>query len=298
MAAYYPVMERQFLFLLTVAAAVFAPVSLRAQAPQVEFPAASPACTLKQRVGLTDVEIVYSRPSVRGRKIFGAMIPFGEVWRTGANAATRVTFSTDVKLEGTALKAGAYEFFTIPGKEEWTIIVQKLPEKASWGAYAYTKANDTARMQVKPVTLAENVETFAIGLNELRDTSAILYLVWENTYVPAKLEVDTVGMLLPKIKTAIAAGEVRSATFYAGAASLLYENGGDLEQALNWVNQSIKLRDNYPGTLLLKTRILARLGRNAEAKEVAAKTVEAGIKLEGPDSVMARQAKDIKESLQ
>src|SRR3954452_25365109 len=96
---------------------VFAP-DLRAQAPRVEFPALSPACTLKQRVGLTDVEIVYSGPSVRGRKIFGAMIPFGEVWRTGANAASRITFSTHLKLEGTSLKAGAYKLFTIPDKEE------------------------------------------------------------------------------------------------------------------------------------------------------------------------------------
>jgi len=292
-------MERPFLFLFAAAAIAFAPIGLRAQAPapQVEFPAASPACTLKQRVGLTDVEIVYSRPSVRGRKIFGAMIPYGEVWRTGANAATRITFSTDVKLEGTSLKAGAYELFTIPDKEEWTIIVQKLPEKASWGAYAYTKANDTARIQAKPVTLPANIETFSIGLTDLRDSGATLYLVWENTYVPVKLEVDTVGMLLPKIKAAVAAGEVRSWNFYAGAAGLLYENGGDLEQALTWVNQSIKLHDNYPGTLLLKTRILVRLGRSAEAKEVAAKAIESGIKLEGPDSVMARQAKDIKESL-
>jgi len=219
------------------------------------------------------------------------------VWRTGANAATRITFSTDIKLEGTSLKAGAYELFTIPDKEEWTIIVQKLPEKASWGAYAYTKANDTARIQAKPVTLPANIETFSIGLTDLRDSGATLYLVWENTYVPVKLEVDTVGMLLPKIKAAVAAGEVRSWNFYAGAAGLLYENSGDLEQALTWVNQSIKLHDNYPGTLLLKTRILVRLGRKAEAKEVAAKAIESGIKLEGPDSVMARQAKDIKESL-
>src|SRR5215472_2519655 len=127
-----------------VAAALVYVANLPAQTSPVEFPAASPAATVKQRVGVTDVEVVYSRPSLRGRKIFGAMIPYGEVWRTGANAATRVTFSTDVKLQGTALPAGAYELFTIPGKDEWTIIVQKLPEKASWGAYSYKKENDTA----------------------------------------------------------------------------------------------------------------------------------------------------------
>jgi len=287
---------RQF-FPLVIALAFLPAFDMAAQTPGVEFPAASPACTVKQRVGVTDVEIVYSRPSLRGRKIFGAMIPYGEVWRTGANAATRVTFSTDVKLQGTALTAGAYELFTIPGKEEWTIIVQKLPEKASWGAYAYKKESDTARMTVKPLTLATPIESFAIGISDLRDTGATLYLGWENTRVPMKLEVDTVGMLVPKIKAAIAAGEAKSWTFYSGASSLLYENGGDLEQALAWVDESIKLRNGYPGNLLLKTRILAKLGRNAEAKTVAAKAAEAGLKVEGPDSVMARQAKDIAESL-
>jgi len=275
---------------------VFAP-DLRAQAPRVEFPAPSPACTLKQRVGLTDVEIIYSRPSVRGRKIFGAMIPYGEVWRTGANAATRITFSTDVKLQGTPLAAGAYEFFTIPDKDEWTIIVQKLPEKASWGAYAYTKANDTARMMAKPVTTPTPVESFVIGISDLRDTSATLYLAWENTRVPIKLEVDTIGMLLPQIKAAIAGESPKTWNFYYGAASLLYENNVDLKQALAWVDESIKIKGDYPGTLLLKTRILAKLGRNAEAKTFAAKAIEAGQKLEGPGSVMARQAKDIADSL-
>jgi hypothetical protein len=280
-----------------MAAAFLFAANLFAQTPRVEFPAPSPACTLKQRVGLTDVEIVYSRPSVRGRKIFGAMIPYGEVWRTGANAATRVTFSTEVKLQGTPLPAGAYELFTIPGQNEWTIIVQKLPEKASWGAYAYKKDNDTARMTAKPVATTTPIESFAIGISDLRDTSATLYLGWEKTRVPLKLEVDTVGMLMPQIKAAIAANEPKTWNFYSGASSLLYENGGDLEQALAWVDESIKLREDYPGTLLLKTRILAKLGRNADAKAVAAKAVATGLKLEGPTSVMARQAKDIADSL-
>ena len=280
-----------------LAAALLCPATLPAQTPPVEFPAASPAATVKQRVGITDVEVVYSRPSLRGRKIFGAMIPYGEVWRTGANAATRVTFGTDVKLQGAALAAGAYELFTIPGADEWTIIVQKLPEKASWGAYSYKKENDTARMTAKPVATATPIETFTIGFSDLRDTSATLYLAWEDTRVPLKLEVDTVGMLMPKIKAAIEAEGQKTWNFYYGAASLLYDNGGDLQQALAWVDESIKLRADYPGSLLLKTRILKKLGRTEEAKETAARTIEAGKKLEGPDSVMARQAKDISDGL-
>ena len=268
-----------------------------AQTPKVEFPAPSPASTLKQRVGLTDIEIVYARPSMRGRKIFGAMIPYGEVWRTGANTATRVTFSTDVKLQGAALAAGAYELFTIPGPAEWTVIVQKLPDKASWGAYTYKKENDTARMTVKPVALPTPVETLGIGIADLRDTGATLYIAWENTRVPLKLEVDTVGMLLPRIKAAIAADGPKSWNLYYGAAALLYDNGGDLEQSLAWVDEALKLRGDFPPPLLLRVLLLAKLGRNADARAAAEKTIAAGLKVEGPGSVMARQAKDIADSL-
>ena len=98
---------------------------MSAQTPTVDFPAASPACTLKQRVGLTDIEIVYSRPGVKGRTIFGGIVPYGQVWRTGANQATKITFSTPVKLEGTEIPAGTYALFTIPGENEWTIIINK-----------------------------------------------------------------------------------------------------------------------------------------------------------------------------
>ncbi|HMD60314.1 MAG TPA: DUF2911 domain-containing protein, partial [Opitutaceae bacterium] len=103
--------------------------------PGMELPAASPGATTKQRVGLTDIEVVYSRPSMRGREVFGGLVPYGEVWRTGANNATRISFSTPVKLEGTPVAAGTYELFTIPGKDEWTVILQKAAKQ--WGAYAY-----------------------------------------------------------------------------------------------------------------------------------------------------------------
>lgn len=282
---------------VALACGLIAALAGTALGADVEFPAPSPAATVKQKVGLTDVEIIYSRPGVKGREIFGSMIPFGEVWRTGANAATRVSFSTDVMLEGAKLTAGSYELFTVPGKTEWTVIVQKLPEKASWGAYAYKPENDTARVTVKPAMLAKPVETFTIGLSDLTDTGAVLFLEWEKTRVPVKLTVDTVGIITPKIKEAIAAGGDKTWNFYYGAASLLFNNGGDMEQALAWTNESIKLRAGFPGTLLLKTRILAKLGRDAEAKAAAAETVESGLKLEGPNSVMARQAKEIAASL-
>ena len=282
---------------LSVIAGCLLAFGASAQNSNVEFPAPSPSSTLKQRVGLTDVEIVYSRPSVRDREIFGAMIPYGEVWRTGANAATRISFSTDVKLQGASLSAGTYELFSIPGADEWTVMVQKLPEKASWGAYSYKKENDTARVTASAAALPMLIETFTFGIDDLHDTGAILYFMWENTLVPLRLEVDTVGILIPKIEAAIAAGGPKTWNFYYGAAALLYDNDGDTEKSLTWVDEALKLRSDYPPPLLLRVRLLAKLGRNAEARVAAERAVEAGHKFEGPGSVMARQAQTIADSL-
>ena len=294
---YLPTMNPKIVSSLALVCGLALVPDVSAQTPAVEFPAASPAATVKQKVGLTDVEVIYSRPSMKGREIFGSLVPFGEVWRTGANAATRISFSTDVTFGGAKLAAGTYELFTIPDKAEWTVIVQKLPEKASWGAYAYKPENDTARVKAKPIKLASPVETFSIGFDALRDTGATLLLDWETTRVPVALTVDTVAVVQPKIEAAIKAGEAKTWNFYYGAASLLFNNGGDAKQALEWVNESIKLRAGYPGSLLLKARLLAKLGQNAEAKAVAAEAAESGIKLEGANSVMARQAKELAASL-
>src|SRR4029077_549934 len=130
------------------------------QAPRLEFPQASPTCTLKQRVGLTDIEINYSRPRAKGRPIFGGLVPYGEVWRTGANNATKIIFSTPVKLEGKDIPAGTYALFTIPGEKEWTIIINK--GAAQWGAFQYDEKVDVVRFKVTPVQIPEPIETFTI----------------------------------------------------------------------------------------------------------------------------------------
>src|SRR5688572_31135717 len=114
------------------------------QGPRINVPVASPASTVKQKVGFTDVEIAYARPSVKGRKIFGGLLPYGEVWRTGANTATKVTFSTAVKINGTELPAGSYALFSIPGEREWTVIFNKVT--GEWGAYSYKQENDALRV--------------------------------------------------------------------------------------------------------------------------------------------------------
>ena len=194
-----------------------------AQTNKVEFPAPSPACTLKQRVGLTDIEIVYSRPGVKGRSIFGGLVPYGAVWRTGANNATKLTFSTAVKLNGAEIPAGTYALFTIPGEKEWTIIINK--GAAQWGAFQYDEKADVVRFKATPVQLAETIETFTIEFNGIRDESARLDLIWDKTVVPIKLEVELAGKLVPQIEAVMASDE-KNKPYYPGGDVLLRSRAG------------------------------------------------------------------------
>ena len=246
---------------------------LLAQTPKVDFPAPSPACTLKQHVGLTDIEIVYSRPGVKGRPIFGGLVPYGQVWRTGANNATKITFSTPVKLNGAEIPAGTYALFTIPGETEWTIIINK--GAAQWGAFQYNETNDLVRVKATPLKLAEPVETFTIEINDIRDESATLNLTWEKTRVPVKLEVELVSKLVPQIEAVMSAAEGRKP--YYQAALFYYDHGQDLQKASKWVDAAIAEREAYY-IVNLKARILAKLGDKEGAIAAAKRSTELAIK--------------------
>ena len=243
-----------------------------AQTNRVEFPAPSPACTLKQRVGLTDIEIVYSRPGVKGRSIFGGLVPYGAVWRTGANNATKLTFSTAVKLNGVEIPAGTYALFTIPGEKEWTIIINK--GAAQWGAFQYDEKADVVRFKATPVQLAEHIETFTIEFNGIRDESARLDLIWDKTVVPIKLELD-LTKLIPQIEAAMSATEGRKP--YYQAAMYYYDHGQDLKKAKEWVDAAITEREAHY-IVHLKAKILAKLGDKEGAIAAAKRSTELAIK--------------------
>jgi hypothetical protein len=272
--------------------------SLQAQTPNIEFPAASPACTLKQRVGLTDITVVYSRPGVKGRPIFGGIVPYGIVWRTGANQATKISFSTPVKLEGHDIPAGTYALFTIPGEQEWTIIINKNANQ--WGAFQYNTNDDLVRFQVTPVTLRDtSIETFAIEFNRIRDESALLELVWDKMVVPIRLTVDVADKLVPEIEAAMAAPGKKSDRFYFQAATFYYNHDLDSQTALEWVNAG--LADN-PGIayemLHLKAQILAKQGDKEAAIAAAKQSTELAVKAEGPGSSFVKMNDDLISSLQ
>jgi len=257
--------------LLVLAAAFPAPV----QDPPIEFPQPSPAATVKQRFGLTDVEIAYSRPGVKGRKIFGGLVPYGEVWRTGANAATKVTFSTDVGVDGQLVPAGTYALVTIPGESEWTVILNKAV--GGWGSYAYDEKNDQLRVKVKPVAMPELMETMTIEIGDLRDATAVLSIAWEKTRVKVKLETDLVEALVPKIKAAMAAEGKKP---YFASAMFYYDHNLDLKQALAWIDEAVKEQPDAVWIVYRRGLIQSKIGDKkaalASAQEALALAKKAG----------------------
>jgi len=271
--------------------------SLFAQTPKVDFPQASPTATLKQHIGLTDIEITYSRPSVKGRVIFGGIVPYGEVWRTGANASTKISFSTDVKLNGNAVPAGKYALFTIPGQDEWTIIISK--DTAGFGAFAYKQENDLVRFKVTPMNLADTkIETFAIEFNRIRDESALLELVWETIVVPIRLEVDVVSKVVPQVEAAMASTDKKQPQFYFQAATFYFNHDLDLKKALAWLNTGLEDKPRIAYELLnLKAKILAKQGDKDGAIAAAKESTDLAIKAEGPSSSFVKMNQDLISSL-
>jgi len=250
--------------------------SVSAQTAKVEFPAASPACTIKQRVGLTDIEIDYSRPGVKKRTIFGGMVPYGQVWRTGANQATKVTFSTAVKLNGANVPAGTYALFTIPGEDEWTIIINK--GAAQWGAFQYNEKDDVVRFKATPMELDFPVDAFTIEFNSIRDESAVINLIWDHTVVPINVEIELASKLVPQIEAKMASDD-KDKPYYQ-AALFYYDHKLDVQKASKWVDAAIAQREAHY-IVYLKAEILARLGDKEGATTAAKRSIE-----------LATQAKD------
>ncbi len=250
---------------------VFA-TGLLAQDPKVQLPQQSPLGTIKQNVGITDIEIVYSRPGVKGREIFGKMIPFGAVWRTGANPSTKVTFSTPVKLNGTEIPAGSYALYTIPGESEWTIIIYK--DSSLWGAYGYDQKNDLARIKTTPVKLSESVETFTIEINDIRNESATLNLSWEKTRVPVKMEFAALAKAFAQLESAMASPGEKTGGFYYNALDFCISNNMELPKALVWANEAVVKQPKSMWIIQEKAYIQSKLGDKAGAIETAKRAAE------------------------
>jgi hypothetical protein len=265
---------KALLFSVVIGSGLFFSNLVSAQ-PKVDFPSPSPLGTLKQRVGLTDIEISYSRPSAKGRPIFGGLVPYGEVWRTGANGRTTISFSTPVKLNDTAIPAGKYSLFTIPGESEWTIAINK---DTTSSPFAYNASNDVARITASTVNLPFDIETFSIMLGETRDDSARIDLLWEHTAVPIRLTFDLVSTLKPQIDAAMSAsGEKKP---YYQAAMFYYDHNLDLQKAKSWIESATVSGETYY-IVHLKAKILAKLGDKEGAIAAAKHSSELAAKADG-----------------
>lgn len=254
---------RKIIFIL---ATVIANYALYAQ---VKTPQSSPKAEVHQVVGLTDVEIEYSRPSSKGRAVFGDLVPFGKLWRTGANQNTMVSFSEDVTIKGTTLKKGKYALFTVPKAEMWEIIF--YTDTNNWGLPEKFDENKVAlRTNADAIVSPFKTETFTVAINNLTNDSATLDFQWEKTYVSLKFEVPTQKTALASIDKVLAGP---TANDYYSSAQYFYQSNGDLTKALEYVNKAVSLVK--PGTdvpfwyLRQKSLIQAKLDDKKGAIETA-----------------------------
>lgn len=253
---------------LLFALALSAP-ALRAQ--EIRLPQPSPAAKVGLAVGVTDVEIVYHRPGVKGREIWGGLVPLGEVWRLGANEATTISFSTPVQVEGHDVPAGKYALFAIPGKDKWTLVLNKKAEQ--WGAYSYKQEEDLLRFDVKPQAgpPAEKTEWMSFSITPASATSATVEMSWESLRVPFTVSADVDRMVWTGIDTVLAGKPDVEA--YLTAAKYAYDNGVRLDEAMTWVDKSLAMQDNFWGREY-KARLLQKQGKVSEAIQHLDKAME------------------------
>jgi hypothetical protein len=290
-------MKSQTLCLVAATAFTIASVStLCAEEKQIQFPAPSQHATITQRVGLTDVSIDYSRPDMHGREIFGGLVPYDKVWRTGANQPTKIKFSDAVKIEGKDVPAGEYAFYTIPGKDEWTIILSKNTKL--WGAYGYKPDADEMRVKVKPVALTEPVETFTISIGDLKDDAATIVLEWDKTRVPVQLMTNAVEKVNAQITDALKDPGSLKPTFYYQAAGFYYDHDKDLNQAEKWVDTAIA-QQKEPRYFMYykKAQIEAKLGKKDQAKAAAEEAIRLLKSAPDPDETAIRNSQLLIDSL-
>lgn len=256
------IMKKSLLLMLLVLV-VLGSSFLSAEGRDVTLPRVSQQASISQKIGLTDITITYSSPGVKKRVIWGELVPYGQIWRAGADENTTISFSSDVTVEGQKLAKGTYGLFTIPNKDEWTIIFSK--NYTSWGHYFYKENEDALRVKVKPVE-APFREWLAYDFIDRESNWTTVALLWEKLLVPIKIEVDVPTVVLEGIHKTL-----RNAAWWNwegtyNAAKYCLDNNVNLEEALTWIDQSIRVFENYRNNEL-KSRILDKLGKKTEATQ-------------------------------
>lgn len=286
-------LQRRFLLFATVLIAVSSVLTAQAQ---LRLPRPSQKSSVMQTVGVTDITITYHRPGVKGRTIWGdppagatgtatlddsrtrpkdmPIVPFGHVWRTGANEATVFEVTDPVLINGQPLAAGKYSLHSIPGKDEWTIIFNS--DAGQWGSFSYDEKKDVLRVKAKPQMVANNQEWLMYSFDPVTDNSAQVNIRWEKVNVPFTVEIkDVKALAMEKARAAVAAAKPDDFGIRASAANYALQNKINTEEAMQWLEQSIKIRETF-GNLSIKARVLAEQGKTAEAIATGEKAIAVG----------------------
>ncbi len=248
-------------------------------AQQLNTPQPSPTTNIKQNFALSSIEISYSRPGMKGRKIFGDLVPYGKVWRTGANNATTITFGEEVMIDGKKIPAGKYGLLTIPEADKWTVIISKQTDVTA--PAAYKQDQDVLRVTVTPFTLPFPIESFSINIGDLKGNSCVLSLMWDNVYVPVPITVDVDSKVMAQIKSNIESDNRP----YFNAALYYMDNGKDLNKALEWLTKAESQNPEAFWVVHQKANCLAKLGKKQEAIAAANKSKEMAVKAKSDDYV-------------
>jgi len=235
---------------------------------QLVTPSPSPTQTIKQDFGLSNIGLSYSRPGMKDRKIFGDLVPFESLWRTGANQATIITFGDEVTIGGKAIPAGKYGLLTIPGKSSWTIIITKQLDVTN--ADAYKKEEDIVRVSSNTIAIKDPVESFTMLFANIKPTSCELHIMWDKTEVvlPVKTEIDT------KVMAQIKEFMTKDKPPYYAAATYYFDNGKDLKKAKEWIVKAVEADPKAFYMVHLQAKILSKLGDKAGAIAAAMKSIE------------------------
>ena len=260
-----------FLFAVTFSSMTFA--------QSLVTPQPSTPQTIKQNFGLSTIELSYSRPNAKGRVIFGDLVPFGNVWRTGANSATTLTFGEEVTIGDKKIAAGKYGLLSIPGKNSWILIITKQLDVTS--PSAYKAESDLVRVNVNPVANANKVETFTMQFTNVKSSSCELNLQWENTSISLPISTDVDSKVMKQIENIMTKDNLP----YYSAAMYYLESGKDLNQALSWFNKAVEQSPSAYYMHHQKANCLAKLGKKQEAIATATKSLELAKAAKNPDYV-------------
>ena len=234
---------------------------------QLKTPAPSPTQTIKQDFALSSIELSYSRPGMKGRKIFGDLVPFEKIWRTGANTATTLTFGEEVIIGGVKVKAGKYGLLSIPDKKNWTLIITKQLDVTS--PDAYKQDQDVVRVEAKTMNMVENLESFTMQFANVKPNSCELHIMWDKTAVALPITSDVEAKVMAQIDQMMN----KDTRPYYNAAMYYMDNGKDLNQALSWFDKAVEMQPTAFWMHHQRANCLAKLGKKDEAKASAEKSM-------------------------